>query len=334
MTWRTGLHATGLALCLSVALNSDTQTLPATPIVLEPVITDAPMAARLAVNDRLGRLYVLTPQDHSVALHDLAGRAIGRIGMVGNGSGELLGPVDLAVLPTGDVWVADKGNNRLQRFDADGRANAQIQVQSPESVAIGPEGDLWVVTTFDRALLRVYTSAGAQLRQIGEPAPLAGMPPAQEGYLSRGRVFAFDDGLIYMFRSLANPKIIHLGRTGQTVREIAIESTALAAARKRATEMEDELRRSGGFRFSSTLNALAIDPARRIIWVCPSAPVLLAYSLATGSKIAEYELRIEHPAGQRVGLQDIVLNGKVAYGAVAKRGVVRFELPTPPNGHP
>ena len=52
--------------------------------------------------------------------------------------------------------------------------------------------------------------------------------------------------------------------------------------------MEEGLKKSGAFRWSGTLNGLAIESARRIVWVCPPAPVLLAYSLDTGSKLAEY----------------------------------------------
>ena len=172
---------------------------PAAPtIVVKQIIKDAPKIERIAVDDR-GRIYVVTPQDNLVGVHDLAGAPIGRIGAAGNGSGELSNPGDLATGPGGTVWVVDRGNNRLQRFDRNGRVTAQVQVSSPLSVAVGPGGALWVVTTYDRALMRVYDPSGTQTGEVGEPMPVSDMPGEQEAYLSRGRVFAFDGGLLYMF---------------------------------------------------------------------------------------------------------------------------------------
>ncbi len=315
---------------VSASLHAAPQA-PAGTIVLKRIITDAPKVARVAVGD-VGRMYVLTPDDHAVSVHDLSGGAIGRIGSVGNGPGELLNPVDLTVAPDGAVWVVDKGNNRLQRFDRNGHVNAQIPVPSPLSVAVGPSGELWVVTAFDRALLRVYNQAGSQTREVGEAVRVNGMAGEQEAYLSRGRVFTFDGGLLYMFRGLSNPKLLRLDTKGQVVREIAVESPALDGARQRATQMEEDVRKNGGFRYSGTLNGLAVEPGRGVIWVCPSAAILLAYSLATGSKLAEYEMKLDDPTGAKVALQDIVVRGKVGYGVVAKRGVVRFELPALPKG--
>jgi hypothetical protein len=290
------------------------------------IIKDAPKIERIAVDDR-GRIYVVTPQDNLVTVHDLAGVAIGRISAAGSSGAELSNPGDVAVAPGGTICVVDRGNNRLQRFDRDGRVNAEVPVSSPLSVAVGPGGALWVVTAFDRALVRVYDPSGTKTGEVGEPVSLNEMPGAQEAYLSRGRIFAFDGGLLYMFRGLARPKILKFDGKGRVVGEITVESPSLDAARQRAMQMEEDLKKNGGFRWSGTLNGLAIESARRIVWVCPPAPVLLAYSLDTGSKLAEYELRLDDPAGGRVALLDIAVRGKVAFGAVAKRGLVRFDLP-------
>ena len=300
-------------------------------IILKRIVTDAPKVTRIALGDA-GRMYVLTPDDHAVSVHDLSGGAIGRVGLVGNGPGELLNPVDLTAAPGGAVWVVDKGNNRLQRFDRDGRVNAQVSIPSPLSVAVGPGGGLWVVAAFDRPLVRVFDQAGSQTREVGEPVRVSGMPAEQEAYLSRGRVFSFDGGLLYMFRGLAKPKLLKIDLKGQVVQEIAVESPALDGARQRATQMEEDMRKNGGFRYSGTLNGLAVESGRGIIWVCPSAPLLLAYDLATGSKLAEFEMRLDDAAGGKVALQDLVVRGKVGFGVVAKRGVVRFDLPPLPKG--
>jgi hypothetical protein len=298
-----------------------------TAIVVKRIISDAPKATRIAVTDA-ARLFVLTPDDHAVAVHDLSGAPLGRVGMVGNGAGELLNPVDLAPAPGGGLWVVDKGNHRLQRFDKDGRVNAQIPVPSPLSAAVTGSGDVLVVAAFDRPLMRVYDKTGSQVREIGEPVKLNGMPPEQEAYLSRGRVFAFDGGALYMFRSLAAPKILRLDPKGQVTREIAVESKILEAAKQRALQTQEEVKKSGGYRYSGTLNGAAVETGANVIWICPSAPALLAYSLSAGSELAEFEMRLDDPSGEKVALQDIVVRGKTAFGVVAKRGIVKFELPT------
>ena len=63
----------------------------------------------------------------------LAGPAAGQpvvtfidsFGSPGSGNGQFAIPAGVAVSPTGQVYVADLNNNRLQRFDADGTYQTQ-----------------------------------------------------------------------------------------------------------------------------------------------------------------------------------------------------------------
>jgi hypothetical protein len=298
-----------------------------TTIIAKRVVADAPKVTRIGISDA-GHLFVLTPDDHSVAVHDMAGAQVGRVGMVGNGPGELLNPVDIGPAPGDAVWVADKGNHRLQRFDAAGHANAQIALQSPLSVAVVGNGEVWAVAAFERPLFRIFDKSGAPVRDVGEPISLRDMPPEQEAYLSRGRIIPTPTGALYMFRSLATPKLLRFDAKGQQIGEIVVQSKALDAARQRAVQMEVDVKKNGGFRFSGTLNAAAVDSRNQVVWVCPSAAVLLAYDLNTGSPLGEFDMRLESANGEIIALQDMVIRGKEGYGVVAKRGVVKFDLPT------
>lgn len=68
------------------------------------------------------------------------------IGRSGEGRGELLTPMGVAVADDGRVWVADTGNRRVQVFESDGRVTRVIDEgwQRPVDVAITPDGSAWI----------------------------------------------------------------------------------------------------------------------------------------------------------------------------------------------
>jgi len=73
-------------------------------------------------------------------------------GGIGSGEGQVNGPTDVAVGPTGQVYVVDSWNDRVQRFDAVGNYLGQWgsigigdgQFDNPEGVAVGPTGQVYV----------------------------------------------------------------------------------------------------------------------------------------------------------------------------------------------
>lgn len=99
----------------------------------------------------------------------------GAFGEAGSEAGQLEAPSDVAAGPAGDLWVADTGNDRIQRFDSEGELISQFgvtgaedgQLSEPTGIAIDAEGDLWVV---DRGNSRVqrFDPAGEFLSKFGE----------------------------------------------------------------------------------------------------------------------------------------------------------------------
>ena len=86
--------------------------------------------------------------------------------------GRLLNPLGLAFDPAGNIYVADTGNNRLQKFSSTGKVLAQIgglgsgsqQFDSPRSVCASNGLNVWVadynnhrVQRFDRNLNFVFS---------------------------------------------------------------------------------------------------------------------------------------------------------------------------------
>ncbi len=78
-------------------------------------------------------------------------------GTFGGGGGQFNSPSDVAVAPDASVYVADSGNNRIQRFDAGGAFIAQFgsagagpgQFQNPRGVAVDPQGNVYVADTLN-----------------------------------------------------------------------------------------------------------------------------------------------------------------------------------------
>lgn len=76
-------------------------------------------------------------------------------GKEGTGNGELKSPHGLATDSSGDVWVADTGNNRIQEFNATGSFLGAIgkagtgegKLKEPRGVAIDGEVDAWIADT-------------------------------------------------------------------------------------------------------------------------------------------------------------------------------------------
>ncbi|HEU5254278.1 MAG TPA: amidase domain-containing protein [Solirubrobacterales bacterium] len=95
-------------------------------------------------------------------------------GANGSGTGQLKSPADVAIDAQGDVWVADKGNNRVQKFSATGQFLAKFgstgtgngQFSSPAAIAIDPKGNIWVA---DKGNGRVqkFNAKGEYLAQFG-----------------------------------------------------------------------------------------------------------------------------------------------------------------------
>ena len=95
-------------------------------------------------------------------------------GVNGSGDGQLKSPADVAIDAQGDLWVVDKGNNRIQKFSSSGRfllkfgslGSGNGQLSSPAAIAIDPKGNIWVA---DKGNGRVqkFNPKGEYLTQFG-----------------------------------------------------------------------------------------------------------------------------------------------------------------------
>ena len=85
----------------------------------------------------------------------------------GDGEGQFAGPHGIVVDANGDVYVADTGNNRVQKFTADGVflmqwgsfGAADGQFDHPHGIGIDPSGNVFVAET-GNSRVQKFSSAG------------------------------------------------------------------------------------------------------------------------------------------------------------------------------
>ncbi|HHX63317.1 MAG TPA: TIGR03663 family protein [Chloroflexi bacterium] len=111
-----------------------------------------------------GEVYVADTWNHRIQVYSAEGeylRGWGMFGQVQNvtESGDLFyGPRDLLFDAEGNLYVADTGNKRVIKYDADdnmvaaagGEGQGDGQLQEPVGLALGPEGDIYVADTWNR----------------------------------------------------------------------------------------------------------------------------------------------------------------------------------------
>jgi subtilisin family serine protease/sugar lactone lactonase YvrE len=95
-------------------------------------------------------------------------------GSKGSGNGQVNYPMGAAVDSSGNVWVVDRDNNRIQKFNSKGEYLGQFgsegsgdgKFNKPVDIAITAGGDLWV-TDSENYRVQKFTSEGKYLTQFG-----------------------------------------------------------------------------------------------------------------------------------------------------------------------
>ena len=112
--------------------------------------------------DSSGNVYVADTYNHRIQKFDPNGNFITKWGSYGSGDGQFIWPKGVAVNFAGDVYVgedyiADSGNHRIQKFDANGRfirkwgeyGSSDGQFNHPEWIAIDGSGNVYVADTYN-----------------------------------------------------------------------------------------------------------------------------------------------------------------------------------------
>jgi RHS repeat-associated protein len=107
----------------------------------------------------------------------------GQFGSAGSGDGQFNHPADVAVDDNGDMFVLDRGNDRVQEFNETGEYVRQFgsegsgsgELRNPDGLAVNSEDDVWVLDTGNRRI-EEFNEDGELMRTAG-----SGMIESAEG---------------------------------------------------------------------------------------------------------------------------------------------------------
>lgn len=121
------------------------------------------------------------------------------IGKEGEANGEFDGPIGIAIDSQGFIYVSDSGNNRIQKFSANGEfikswgseGIAKGELDTPMHITIGPDGNLYVAEYLNDRI-QVFSLDGTSIRFIG-------LKPDGESYFDAPGGVAVDrKGYVYV----------------------------------------------------------------------------------------------------------------------------------------
>jgi sugar lactone lactonase YvrE len=109
-------------------------------------------------------LLVVDSLNHRVQKFTPAGESLGVWGERGSGPGQLELPWGIALDNEENVYLADWGNRRVQKFSPDGRHLATFGaglLKRPSGVAVDPDGNVYVAD-WAADLVQIYCPDGSQ----------------------------------------------------------------------------------------------------------------------------------------------------------------------------
>jgi hypothetical protein len=198
-----------------------------------------------AVNDSTGDVYVIDLGGQRIERFSAAGAFQDSFGVPGAGSGQFaFETVGFNAVPSlaidqsdGSVYVADPGNNRVQKFSAAGAYVSQFgtsgagngQLSKPIAVAVDPnDGAVYVVDNRNYRVQK-FSSAGAYVSQFGEAGEGDGQfgtdrGPTRIGVDSAGRVYVLDqDGSRRVQRFTAAGAFDQVLTSGDTLGDVPFD---------------------------------------------------------------------------------------------------------------
>jgi DNA-binding beta-propeller fold protein YncE len=141
---------------------------------------------------------------HTVLSLDHPGLFVSQWGSAGSGNGQFSSPFDVAVDPARNVFVADRGNHRIEKFSAAGAfltkwgsqgSLGNGQFQNPSGVAVDAAGAVYVCDTGNHRIQK-FSNNGSYLLQWGSQGSGDGsfQSPADLAVDPDGNVLVCDTG--------------------------------------------------------------------------------------------------------------------------------------------
>ena len=136
----------------------------------------------VAVNNDLGRLYVVDTYGHSIHVYNLKSEPLFQFGKEGEGEGQFHFPTNVAIdRKTGNVYVTDTQNFRVQIFDKDGKflkafgelGDMPGTFSRPKGIGVDSEGHIYVAdAAFNN--FQIFDHDGRILMGVGAAGNMPG----------------------------------------------------------------------------------------------------------------------------------------------------------------
>jgi len=251
-----------------------------------------------------GRLYVLASPSPGLVVTDTTGKQLLTIGEEPTAPGTaaashslLTFGDDCDVDAEGRIYVADRGANLIRVFSPEGTPLRSFAVKNPVSVAVLEEDEVAVATLREPHLVMVFDKNGKQVRDFGDPEPLAERAELNR-FLNIGQLGTDRLGhLYYAFGYLPEPTVRQYDRLGfasQDIQYTAIDALPTAVAVRKQIDRQEK--RGDTPSFKRVLTALGVDRSSGEIWMALNNNLL--HFDAAGNRLATY--KIYTPEGARL----------------------------------
>ena len=145
----------------------------------------------IAVNERDKLIYVSDVAEHNIAVFDLQGKLLYKIGERGMKAGQFNFPTGIDLDAAGNLYVLDTLNYRIQVLDSAGHFVREFGEQGteigsfrmPKGLAVSPQGQVYVSDVLSHKLV-VFDLQGRYLTSLG------GRSHARDGKVTPGGFFA------------------------------------------------------------------------------------------------------------------------------------------------
>ncbi len=232
--------------------------------------------------DAAGDVYVPNAPSNEVQVFAAGGGAPGggvAATITGSGAQALSAPTGVAVDPSGDVWVADSGNGRIEEFQSDGTFVKEIASPGVQTVAVDGAGEVFAYASGGATPhVTAYTTAGARVEEFGLgtlAAPQVELPFSIAVDQAHGVVYVVDGGNNVVWPFVLTPEVTTGQASGVQQTSATLQGHVDPAGSGNVTSCEFEYGASASYTQTAPCTppvpyAAATDPTADLTGLSPS----------------------------------------------------------------